>query len=360
LEAVGCQRFTFGWVVGLRTVVLDSAPSAGIVLPMARQPPKLRRHVRGQFLVHWAGQDHWLGTDEKLANERHVDEIAKWAEWQQQVRQSRAARPKRGMSVQAIAESFFRTRLAEGGPERLRFYRTHTKRFLAAYSTARADCVRPVMLQRLKDAMLASGLAPRTINHDIQAVKTLFQWGMDLELIPAVNLHGIRKLPLPEPQDKSWTPAYVRAFVLGCEDENLRAHLAINYLCALRPKEVCRIMRGEGRWEQRGILLIPNKVGWKTRVSRRVLFSAEAFGWLRKCAPQWTRSDSYYHAVIDCREAGPHRLRHSAAAHLNARGVPREDVDAILGHYPSSVSLTYTPMRWRHLRLSASRLTLRA
>ncbi len=324
---------------------------------MNRRMPKLRRHASGHWFCRWAGRDHYFGRDRKRATQLYLASIAEFTAWRTQRDQFRLPPLSRSLTVQELHDRFVANREIEGGRDRADFYRKHLKRFVLAYSDAMAQHYKPNWLQILKDRLIISHLAPRTINHDIQAVRTMLQWAMDLELIAPVNLRGVKKLPLGEIPDKSWPVARVRQFVLGCPHPNLRSWLALCYLCALRPKECVRIMTGQGRWIQRGILVIPNKAR-RCRIARHVLFSAEAFRWWRAAKPQWSRLDSFSQACRLQLGSGPHALRHSAGTHLIAAGVAREDADSILGHYPRAISVTYMPLRWRHLRCLAARLTL--
>lgn len=324
------------------------------------KPPSFRQHATGVWFCHWGGRAHYFSLDRAESYKRYLDSLAEWSQWRKardELRYLSLATPT--LTVKDLASQFLDSRESEGGWERRDFYRKHLKRFLAAYSTAQAQAYKPILLQRIKDNMLAAGYKPRTINHDLQAVKTMFQWAVDLDLLQPVNTRGVRKLPLGEIPDKSWSRPKVLDFVLGTPDENMRAWLAMSYLCALRPSEAVRIMTGQGRWVQRGILQIPNKMRAKVRVPRHILFSAEAFAWWRRAKKRWTRLDSFSAAVGKARGDGSHRLRHSAATHLMLAGVSRADVDVILGHYPGRVTLTYIAPQWRRLRRLTARLTLK-
>lgn len=324
---------------------------------MNRRTPTFRQHDSGVWYCKWGGRPHYFTIDREESYKKYLLSLQEWAKWR--ARRDTFKPPPLGdeLTLQALHDRFVANRESEGGKERADFYRKHLKRFIAAYPDAIAAEFKPPMLQRLKDVLLIKRMAPKTINHDIQAVRTMFQWAMDLELIQPVNIRGVKKLPLGPIPDKSWTPTKVRHFVLSCPKANLRAWLAMCYLCGLRPKECVRIMTGQGRWVQRGVMAIPNKAR-RVRIHRHVLFSAEAFAWWRRAEPQWSRLDSFSQACRDLLKSGPHALRHSAGTHLIQSGVAREDADSILGHYPREVSLVYMPLQWRRLRYLAARLTL--
>lgn len=326
---------------------------------MNQQPPKLRRHKNGQYFVRYAGKDHYLGRDHVAANREYLNHLKIWASWRERRNERRLPPLRSADTMERAINRFLENRLLEGGQERCEFYRKHLKRFQVAFGNELTDTVRPKWVQFLKDDMMRKGYAPRTINHDLQAVKTMLQWSADLEHMPAINLRGIKKLPLGEVENKSLPLRYVKQIVFSHHDWRLTPWLAINYLCAMRPSEVVRLVNGDGAWERRGVWKMYGKTTAKTKISRRVLFSAEALSWLRHAEPVWSRLDSYSLAVRNACGIGPHMLRHSAGTHLMQSGVARSDADEILGHYPARVSVTYMQPRWPHLRCLMGRISLR-
>lgn len=327
---------------------------------MNQKPPELKWHkVAKQFFVRYAGKMHYLGHDRKKANSTYLDHLKIWASWRERRNERRLPPLRSSLTIFQLGRKFLASRLREGGSERLDYYRKHLKRWFRAHGEDLADGIRPIWLQRIKDEMISQGFAARTVNHDLQAVKTMIQWGVDLELIPPCNLRGIKKLPTGEVPDRSLPIEVVRHIVFGHWDWSLTPWLAMQYLCAMRPSEVVRVVTGVGGWESEGVWKMPGKTTLRTKMPRRVLFSPEALSWLPHAEPYWSRLDSYSLAVRKAVGVGPHTLRHSAGTHLMLAGVSRHDADAILGHYPSEISLTYMPLQWQHLRESAARISLR-
>jgi len=313
-------------------------------------------------MVRWGGKDRYLGQDWEKANAKYltdpVNGLSAWSAWRA-ARNTQRLPPMRPMLTMAdILERFLEFKRLEGGADVENFYAKHLKRFAHAYGQARGDLIRAKHLQALKEDMLRHGYAPRTVNHDLQAVKTLLRWGAGMEYAPLMDLRIVRGVPLPEPPDRSLPVAKVRRMV-ATAPETLAPWLAINYLCLMRPSEVVRVVQQEGEWESDGIYKIRSKVGRRTRQPRRVVFSRLALKWLGQCEPRWTRLDSYSQAVRDFfGPGGPHPLRHSGATHLIRAGVDRATVDLLLGHLPPRVSLTYAQIRWSSLRRTAARLSV--
>jgi len=320
--------------------------------------PKLRKKSNGGYFVRWGGKDHYLSTDHETAIDLYTNceekGLPAWKLWR-----SSKPEPVRSklLTVDQLADRFLQSRLAEGGEDRRYYFHKHLRRFREANGRIQASHIRPLRLQNLRAKMLGQNFAPKTINHDLGAVKTMYRWASGLEIVPFVDFSGVKPVPLGERPDKTLTPLQVRK-MLEVADEKVRPWLAVNYLTGARPTEVVRAVGGPN-WVGRGLLRVPNKVARRTRQPRILLFSAEALRWFRKCEPHWSRLDSYSSAVRRTCNDGPHTLRHSAGTHLLRLGVPRSDADAILGHYPPDSSLRYMPIQWRDLRLLAARLTLR-
>jgi len=258
---------------------------------------------------------------------------------------------------------FLAAKELEGGIGRFKYYQKHLKRFINGYGHRAVNTIRVGDLHAIRQAMLGQKYHPKTINHDIVAVKAMFNWAGDLEIIEhPPNLRGCKTLPLPPPADRSMPLEDVKAMLkkAGEYDERLQPWLSVNYLTAMRPTEVVRTVFGEGDWtEDRVFRLDVSKVAVKTQMPRHVVFSAEAYSWFEKCEPVWRLQNSYSYATRKaCGPGGPHPLRHSAASHLLQSGADRAAVDLILGHLPSRVSLTYAPISWRNLASTVALLSL--
>jgi integrase len=270
------------------------------------------------------------------------------------------------MTVLDLAEQFLEWKFNAGGPELRRYYQKHLRRFTKSWMTWRLETIRARHLHLLVMEMQKIGLAPKTVNHDIIAVKGMLRWAMDLEYMPVMTLEVVKTLPTGPPPDKSLAAARVRSIILDeLDPKREQPWAAINYLCAMRPSEVVRVVQGDGRWLEPGaeagfFELDRGKMDFRTRQKRVILFSEEALEWLGVCRRIWSRLDSYSTVVRAACGVGPSRFRHSAAKHLHWAGVPRGDVDLLLGHVLRGVTLTYTPIDHESLRAKISLLSLRS
>jgi integrase len=328
---------------------------------MNTRPPKLRKHASGLYVVRWAGRDRYLGRDPTEAQKRYLKSLEEWTAWRTVRNTQRLPPMTQAYTLAEIVARFIEAKELERGPDLRRYYAKHLKRLLHAYGPARADQIRARHLQAVKAEMMAAGYAPKTISHDLIAAKAVLTWAAGLEYIPPVMLKGVRTPALGPPPDKSLSVKAVRKWVLGTPAP-LQAWLAITYLGLMRPSETVRVVNAQGDWAETGVFRLDRgKVDRSARMARHVVFSPEALRWLKQCEPVWSRLDTFSAAVRrECGAGGPHPLRHSAATHLVQAGVPRADVDLLLGHAPPRVSLTYARIVWPPLRRTVARLSLKS
>ena len=324
---------------------------------MNRKPPSLRKHKTGQWFCRWAGKDHYFGMARAVAKAKYLGNLKQWAEW-------RAERDSQRPPVQILrgpimfselVESFLRQKENEGGPARRRYYHNHLKRAVDVFANHQASEIRTGALNAFKQGLIATkSYGPKTIQHDLGCVKSVLQWGSSLELIPAVNLSAVKAPVLAPTSSKAYSREQVWTFVSRAGE--VGPLLVLQYLGLMRPSEVPRLVFGEGEWERPFLYRMQSKNQWRTREPRLVVVTEPARLWLKRCPRRWHHPSSYYHAAVGAVPGmTPHRLRHSAATHLEQEGVPRADIDALLGHLPTRVSRTYNAGDWqrleRHVRL---------
>ena len=328
---------------------------------MNTRPPKLRQHHKGLYFVHWGGHDYFLGRDKAIAEVRYLEQIRQWAQWREGRDARRLLPPSQAVMTIELAERFLEHQELENGDGAVKYYRKHLKRFLHFFGKIRADVVRVRHLQDLKDRMLQDRYAPKTINHDLGAVRGLFNWATGLELIPAVTFRGCKNLPLGPPPDKALSRESARDMITSALDP-VRPWLAVNYFALLRASEVVKCVQKEGRWAEKGVFVLDRgKMDRRARLRRHCLFSDHALMWLARCEPVWNRLDCYSSAVRrQLGNGGPGVLRHSGASHLSLAGVSSVDIEHILGHVPSRLTLTYHRPSWQRLRHLAGLLARRS
>lgn len=384
--------------------------------------PTLRRKGNGVYFVRFAGRDHSLGSDESAARQAYATKIEEWAAWRagvqaaaQAAASERSTRPGH-LSVVQLSKQMLDAYTTEGRPQTARWFARHLKRWLHVHgqqrllSLAAADPARGVfappvvaLLNAYAADLAGEGrYSPRTINHDMLAVKRLFNYAADQGLAPAVNWRGVRRRPLPRAAPNDLAPALVAELIARAAkaDPRLGPWLELNYLAMLRPSEVCAVVcavkcgvhggaervpyadpsrkprvrrsdvhahaghflplrSGRKLLESRGIFELSVHKTLHQGQGRFIVLSPQALAALDRCAPVWSTQNAYAAA---CRAAGspkaPSVLRDSGASNLRALGVAREDVDRLLGHAPRGVSASYIREAWPHLWRQACRLKL--
>jgi integrase len=356
---------------------------------MAHAPPTLRQHKTGVWFVRWGGRDHYFSMD-RADSERafhdprgeHPGAMVNWSAWRGAVLESRqAAGRQRHLTMVEIAERWLEGYAAEGRLATARKFRGHLSRFLHVTGRLRADELslrvllawRSDLLGLMQPPPRGRGLAPRTINHDIGAVKGMLKWAAENELAPPIALGALRKVPAPPPAFERLTREQVLGMVSKAEkaDRDLACYVALTYLCVIRPSETVRLVLGQGHFDAvtmpdgsvhpRGVFVLPeHKTARRVSFPRHVILSDEALVWLDSVRPRWSRLDSFSAACRATCGRGPKLLQKAACWHLQLAGVPEEDIDQVQGHAVPGVRRHYRRAELGRLRDAAGRLTLRS
>jgi integrase len=354
--------------------------------------PKLRRHATGVYFCQFAGTRRYFSVNLEESEREYRQALREWTAWQDERERGRTKTTHR---IIDIIREYLASRLTDASEDQWRWCRSHLGRLGRTWGALPADAFNARLLQALKADMMQvpvrspstpstpSGpstpkrkLAAKTINHDLRAIKSLFRWASDMGYCREVNLRAVKMLPLPQLQRKTATIADVHRVInlaLGREighhpktlerltpNPSIAPWLAVNYLAALRPSEVVRLVHGEGVWIGKGLFQPKVSKTFKDgRHPRVYVLSDEALMWLQHARPTWSEMKNYGAAVRRAVGPGwPHPLRHSAAAHLSAAGVDRAEIERALGHYPRAVSQTYLPVELAPLRATLARLSL--
>lgn len=320
--------------------------------------PKLRKHASGQWLVHWGGKDRYLGKNRADAERAYLRELDAWRHWQEERRGASQIRYAVAPTVAELADQFLNHKRAELGAG-VQYYENHLARFLEDWGHIEADQIRPAAINALRTVMLNYGYKPRTVNHDISCVKTMLFWAMGNEIIPPIDFRAVKAVPVGPVEIRHYKPAEVKAAFKRCSDK-LKPWFALNYLCLLRPSEVIRLIRNEGEFMEPGVWRFDRgKMDKKVSLHRYAMVSQEAMKWLGVAEPHWPILNTYSGRIH--RESGirPKQLQKSAAMCLvKEHDATPADVELLLGHVHSRLSVTYYMPHWARLRAVASKLSL--
>ncbi|HVK18250.1 MAG TPA: tyrosine-type recombinase/integrase [Fimbriiglobus sp.] len=391
----------------------------------ARRIPKLCRHkATGQAVVRLNGQDVYCGKFGTAAAKAEYDRVI--TEWLQRGRampgtsrgQHSRDCPAEGLSVaevilayKAHCDSYYRHSPLER--ERVRLSVRPLRQLYgltpaAGFGPLAFKAVREKMLEpqrrtvavrntkqvQVGERVVEYRLGRRTINQRMDAIRRMFAWAVENELVPAAVHHGLAAVkPLRagrsaarEPRKVGPVPEAHVAAVLALVSAQVRAMIEVQRLTGMRSDEVCRMrpadidtsgtvwvyrptrFKGQHREgaARREVLLGPQAqavlVPFLRRPADAYLFSpaeaaVERFARLRaarrskvppsqvcrkKARPKRKPGgrytpNSYRHSIVTaCRKAGvprwhPHQLRHLAATVIR-RGHGVEVARVLLGH----------------------------
>lgn len=326
---------------------------------MNTRTPLFRTHsTSGQYMIRWGGRVYYLGRDRDAAYAQYLDHLKRWAEWRQARQTQRLAPPTQAILVPELIDQFLEWKGLERGDETRRYYEKHLRRFRAWCGALRADAVRPQHLHKVKQEMMQGRYAPKTIAHDLTAIRVLFNYACgEVELIPPVNFRGVKNPPLGPPPDRALGRGQVRRMFRQATP-GLTPWLWVNYLALLRPSEVVKCVRREGKWVKPWLFRLDRgKMDRIAMLPRHCIFSELALKHLAECRPVWSRLDSYSAATRRACGKGPGLLRHSAATHLEELApLAGDHIEFLLGHTPTRLRLTYRRPPWPAIRQTAELL----
>ena len=154
---------------------------------MHTRPPTLRLHAGGLFTVHWGGRDFYFSGD-KRESERlfldpdsdHPGSFRRYQQWRQ-VRD--LARPRVSVVERlTVAETVLRFLASYSALRRVRaerYYRSTLRRFVRTVGSLYADEVDERLIDAFATDLGKLKLSPKTISHEVKAVKTLWAWASD-------------------------------------------------------------------------------------------------------------------------------------------------------------------------------------
>ena len=258
-------------------------------------------------------------------------------------------------------------------PRSKRIYRQALGEFLAWHTAEGRPALTRALVQRYKAHLQARGLAPRTINLKLSAVRKLVAEAADNGLIDPIQAHGIRAIrgvKIEGVRMGNWLTARQAQALLDAPDPSTRhglrdrALLATLLGAALRREEcasltVEHLQQREGRW------VIVDLAG-----ERGKLRSVPLPSWVKAAIDDWTaaagitggplwrafrKGDHIDQASIRLTSQAiwavvtkyaqtlelsvtPHDLRRTSAKLMRAGGASIEQISLILGH--SSIDVT--------------------
>ncbi|MCE2653925.1 MAG: hypothetical protein LW650_10730 [Planctomycetaceae bacterium] len=334
-----------------------------------RRQPALKRHASGQWIVVWGGRTHYLGRNQAEARRLYASQLQQWAAWRAATITGRAAfSAAASRPIHQLIDTWLDAITLDAGPAARTYYTAHSTRLRDAVGTLPLSALTTDHINAIRAAMVAATFAPRTINHDLCAIRRFLNWAEDNGHAHTVRLRAIKAARIGVIEPKARTVADATAWIarVGKADPRLLPWLALAYLTGARPVEVGRMARREGEWwrpdhGQHGacVFTVANKSARTQHTPRYIVLSPEALAWFAAAGPHWFTASGYWQAVERAGgTGGSHFLRSTAWSHLRATGLPRETVQLLLGHTTPGAWRHYEIVPWHTYQTLIARLTL--
>ena len=223
---------------------------------------------------------------------------------------------------------------------------------------------------------LRSKVTARTVNYELQVLRTFFRWAVarnHLFVNPAAGAERFRipKRVLP----KFLTVEQLKTLFEACSDDERRLFMSI-LLTGMRKGEVEHLTWSDVNFEL-GVIFIQEKPewNWKPKTDERIIPISPTLREILLTQYAQRRGDGLVfpnkegkrdtHILSKlkkvCRRAGSkptnvHALRHSFGAHLRMAGVSLADIADLLGHKDLATTQIYAKVHQEHLRSVIAKL----
>jgi len=343
------------------------------------------------YYTRWGGNTFYFGPDKDKAELQFYDPEGKHAgalvHWQHlRLRSSAAIKTRNRTNHSRVVDVVEQYLISLEGQAKsdwtLKHNRNHLRRFTNTFGDMYTHELSGEMLEAFGMDLRRLGLAPKTIRHDIVAVKACLTHGARRRKVPPEV--GAEMLLLVPPTVPTKDPIVHTMFdialaIAKAHERNARLgiSLELQFLTICRASEIVRISRGEGEWTPlppaagvqapaRCVLsLADHKMATKTGRPRRIVMNQRSVHLVDKLLslspqpPAWPDLNAYSKAARAAHIGFPPKdLRSSGASHLRWAGVPQADVDQLLGHSTPGVGKNYIQEAWPTLLSSADQLAV--
>jgi integrase len=225
---------------------------------LKNNPPRYpsRPHKTGQARIKFRGATYYLGVwGTPDSHQRYADFVERW-------RAGTLSAPLTVPSVPTIAalvlawDTHAPNLLVDGNGQPTRevyCYRLSLNPLLAAHASLPVDEFTPALLDRLRQDMLASGLARKTVNQRVGRIRRVFSWGVTRGIVKEATAAMLDRLPgLRVPRGDALAesvvppvPWEVVEATLPFLPPSLAAMVRVHYHGAMRSQDICRLRPGD-------------------------------------------------------------------------------------------------------------------
>jgi len=222
---------------------------------MAKPDPKrktrsdkfpLTLHPTGQYCKKIRGKLYYFGTSKKAALERYLEQAAYLHRGEAPPAQSNGSL----ITLKALCNMYLDHqdgRVAAGEIHLRQVYdQTRLLRHFVRYigSNRPVSEVSTFDLQGYRKKLAKEGKAPNTINHHVSAIKAMYHWALDNELIDhAPNLKAIKKVSASKGKKPTFSAAELN-MLLSKADKQIKAMILLGLNCGFGCTDCAQL-----RWE---------------------------------------------------------------------------------------------------------------
>jgi integrase len=288
-------------------------------------------------------------------NKRLADQLL--SRWETEVFEGRFHLPKSTPPPFAEWADEFLARVAH--PNTRKRYGSSVRKLKAAFARAKLSDVSTEGIDEYKEARLAEGVEPATINHDLRVLRRMMRLAERKRLIPRnpfleVDFLKQGNLRMPhiltfEEEEKAIAPPFLRVLVILILETGMRSHreaLALMWEAINFANDSIRVRESKTR---AGIRNVPLTVRCRTALLRwREMFGPEfsPFVFPNMRGPAKPQNDIRHGWAKALQDAGLdyfwiYNLRHTFCSRLSAAGVSDLFVAQMIGHSSPGILQRY-------------------
>lgn len=321
--------------------------------------------LNGRFVVTWWGDDgkrrrHRLDAQSRA--EAEVEAVA--------VIRERVIRPET-CTVEQLWEAYRKEKEGRRIATTMEFEWRYMKPF---FGNLRPDQISVELSRAYTEVRRGLGKKDGTIWTELGHLRTVLRWGVDKNLIR--HAPKVERPAKPAPKERWLTRPEIDRLLAVPKAHHIQLAILLMLSTAGRIGAILELtwdrVDFEGGWvnlrttetgPRKGRAIVPMNDGLRAALSaaKGAAMTESVVEWAGQ--PVKSIKTGFYRACVDAglAKVSPHTLRHTAAVHLVANGVPMQKISQYLGHSSTSVTeRTYARYAPDHLREEAKMLDFTA
>ncbi|NOZ22561.1 MAG: tyrosine-type recombinase/integrase [Planctomycetes bacterium] len=170
------------------------------------------------------------------------------------------------LSLRQLTQEFLEHVNANNPTSTYKFYEGLLGKFLDEHLNLMADDVSPLLLEKYKRQMQRR-YKPRTVNAHLAAIKRMFNWAVDFELIEEHKLRRVEKVSEGSGKKKTLSPAQKKKLREHAGDD-MRDIIELLMLTGMRPCELGNMSWEDVDWKNKQIVLYEHKTANTAKESK--------------------------------------------------------------------------------------------